>query len=203
MIDKLPISPLRFEELSGWVFIVGVIIYLTYRTIKDYMSTKQSKTSIARMVMLEDIVRGQSKIFEQLTKFMEIQAGLAIMETSPTVIMDLLHARLDGDVLRLLKETENIISINHIIDKEATKSKVESAVLATYNNTRSKLDSPLYKGKRASCFMSKKFIPIIRDVIIDYVYREDRSHEMFILQLQRSMEDVRYDFYSHMQDALQ
>lgn len=192
---NFPIQPIQFETMNGWILIAVLMIYFVFRIVSDVVKYKTSKNTKDRLSLLERFVENQTQLNTQIAQFFEIQAGKAIRETPSDMVKEMLSARLDSDILKLLLEMDNVIQLNHIDNIEATASKIEGICLSHFNSTKALMDMPLYKGKTTGRYLCKSWVGKIKAVCVDYVYSSDRNHERLILNLRRVASDIKYDFY--------
>lgn len=96
-------------------------------------------------------------------------------------------------VCRMIKK---IREENHIIDKEATRSKIRKLLTNLYNDRNSRFDFYRYRGKKLSEYCNPEWIEWVAKVIEDELYNEAGANNgRAYTNVSAVYENIKLDFY--------
>lgn len=145
--------------------------------------------------LMEELLDETKRQNEQLTDISEglkPETQLRIKNTSG-VYFDLAIEK----VCRIIKKVREE---NHIVDREATKSKIRTLLINLHEDRNSRFDYYTYRGKRLSSYTSPAWIDWVEEVVIKEVYSEKPNNSRAHTNVSAVYEKIKLDFYHNMNE---
>lgn len=103
-------------------------------------------------------------------------------------------------VCRLIKK---IREENHIVDKEATKTKIHTLLHNLYEDRNSRFDNFRYRGKRLSEYCNPDWIEWVAQVIESELYNEaEANNSRAYTNVKAVYDNIKLDFYHRITNQL-
>ena len=103
-------------------------------------------------------------------------------------------------VCRLIKK---IREENHIVDKEATKTKIHTLLHNLYEDRNSRFDNFRYRGKRLSEYCNPDWIEWVAQVIESELYNEAGANNgRAYTNVKAVYDNIKLDFYHRITNQL-
>lgn len=87
---------------------------------------------------------------------------------------------------------------NHIVDREATKSKIRTLLQNLHDDRNTKFDCFTYRGKRLSTYTSDAWVDWVADVVEKEVYSDPINESRALTNVQEVYKKIKLDFYHKM-----
>lgn len=185
------ISDLGMMAMTAAFFLVlsallWVACFKWFKSIIDGMIKGNAK-------MVDDLLietRKQNDMLNDISEGLRPETQLRLKNMT-SVFFDLAVEK----VCRMIKKVREE---NHIVDKEATKSKVRTLVQNLHEDRASRFDSYSYRGKRLSHYVNTEWIDWVSDVILNEVYNKKVNNGRAYTNVQAVYDKIKLDFYHRM-----
>lgn len=164
------------------VFFIGMS-YLIFKVVRDNnnkMVESQARTEAQNAQIIE-----QNKTIQTLlSKIAETASTEAMLEQTKWNAEKLLRVSFDTNLITILKGASEILSHNHIADKEFTENRIQSLVNSSHFERVKWLNSFRYKGtKLGEIANTEKWIDKKVDIVRKFIYSEDKSRDILVRDL--------------------
>lgn len=145
--------------------------------------------------IMTDLLNETKRQNEQLTDISEglrPETQLRIKNTSGIYF--------DFAVEKVCRIIKKVREENHIIDREATKSKIRTLLINLHEDRNSRFDYYTYRGKRLTSYTSPVWIDWVEEVVTKEVYSETPNNSRAYTNVSAVYERIKLDFYHKMND---
>lgn len=169
------ILKLIFEQPDAYKFVIGIFVLFILPQIINIVNTI-IKNKTVRVSTHETKVRVESiqQDIKLIKDRIDIMYSDNFDECTPTQIEYMFRGRVSIDIDLLIKNTKQVIFINHISDKDTTRNKVYSGCSTVFANTRIVLNHFKRNGKPCGSFInSELWTDNICEIITTFIYNAD------------------------------
>lgn len=187
--DTIEVSR-AISELGVLIVLAGLMVvffigmgYLIFKVVRDNnnkMVESQARTEAQNAQIIE-----QNKTIQTLlSKIAETASTEAMLEQTKWNAEKLLRVSFDTNLITILKGASEILSHNHIADKEFTENRIQSLVNSSHFERVKWLNSFRYKGtKLGEIANTEKWIDKKVDIVRKFIYSEDKSRDILVRDL--------------------
>jgi hypothetical protein len=129
----------------------------------------------------------QNDMLADIAEGLRPETQLRIKNTTNTYF-DLAAERVCRIIRKVRKE-------NHIVDHDATMSKINTLLLNLHEDRNSRFDSYTFRGKRLTTYTSAEWVDWVAEVVEKEVYNEKENLERTYTNVQAVYEKIKLDFY--------
>ena len=144
------------------------------------------------MVDLLDETKRQNEQLADISEGLQSETQLRIKNTSGIYF--------DFAVEKVCRIIKKVRDENHIIDREATRRKINTLITNLHEDRNSRFDYYTYRGKRLSNYTSKKWVGWVADVVEKEVYNETQNNSRAYTNVSAVYERIKLDFYHNMNE---
>ena len=144
------------------------------------------------MVDLLDETKRQNEQLADISEGLQSETQLRIKNTSGIYF--------DFAVEKVCRIIKKVRDENHIIDREATRRKINTLITNLHEDRNSRFDYYTYRGKRLSNYTSKKWVGWVADVVEKEVYNETQNNSRAYTNVSAVYEGIKLDFYHNMNE---
>lgn len=183
------ISEYGFMTIVCSIFLVlsASLMIVSFKWFKGIIE-KIIKDFSAQLETLQQTANRNGEAMVDIAEGLMPETQLRIKNTSG-VYFDLATEK----VCRMIKK---IREENHIIDKEATRSKIRKLLTNLYNDRNSRFDFYRYRGKKLSEYSNPEWIEWVAKVIEDELYNEAGANNgRAYTNVSAVYENIKLDFY--------
>lgn len=144
------------------------------------------------MVDLLDETKRQNEQLADISEGLQPETQLRIKNTSGIYF--------DFAVEKVCRIIKKVRDENHIIDREATRRKINTLITNLHEDRNSRFDYYTYRGKRLSNYTSKKWVEWVADVVEKEVYNETQNNSRAYTNVSAVYERIKLDFYHNMNE---
>lgn len=144
------------------------------------------------MVDLLDETKRQNEQLADISEGLQSETQLRIKNTSGIYF--------DFAVEKVCRIIKKVRDENHIIDREATRRKINTLITNLHEDRNSRFDYYTYRGKRLSNYTSKKWVEWVADVVEKEVYNETQNNSRAYTNVSAVYERIKLDFYHNMNE---
>ncbi len=143
--------------------------------------------------MVNDLLvetRKQNDMLTDISEGLRPETQLRIKHTTG-VFFDLAIEK----VCRIIKKVREE---NHIVDKDATRTKIHTLILNIHEDRNSRFDCFNYRGKKLSSYINPDWVEWVAEVVEREVYSDTINHGRAYTNVQAVYERIKIDFYHRM-----
>lgn len=143
--------------------------------------------------MVSDLLaetRKQNDMLTDISEGLRPETQLRIKHTTG-VFFDLAIEK----VCRIIKKVREE---NHIVDKDATRTKIHTLILNIHEDRNSRFDCFNYRGKKLSSYINPDWVEWVAEVVEREVYSDTINHGRAYTNVQAVYERIKIDFYHRM-----
>lgn len=144
------------------------------------------------MVDLLDETKRQNEQLADISEGLQPETQLRIKNTSGIYF--------DFAVEKVCRIIKKVRDENHIIDREATRRKINTLITNLHEDRNSRFDYYTYRGKRLSNYTSKEWVEWVADVVEKEVYNETQNNSRAYTNVSAVYERIKLDFYHNMNE---
>lgn len=144
------------------------------------------------MADLLDETKRQNEQLADISEGLQPETQLRIKNTSGIYF--------DFAVEKVCRIIKKVRDENHIIDREATRRKINTLITNLHEDRNSRFDYYTYRGKRLSNYTSKKWVEWVADVVEKEVYNETQNNSRAYTNVSAVYERIKLDFYHNMNE---
>nr|WP_315075498.1 hypothetical protein [uncultured Porphyromonas sp.] len=144
------------------------------------------------MVDLLDETKRQNEQLADISEGLQSETQLRIKNTSGIYF--------DFAVEKVCRIIKKVRDENHIIDREATRRKINTLITNLHEDRNSRFDYYTYRGKRLSNYTSKEWVEWVADVVEKEVYNETQNNSRAYTNVSAVYERIKLDFYHNMNE---
>ena len=168
------------------LFATGVMVW-NMRSYKNIIEKIMSEYS-DKLDKIHNTAKDNSQIM------LEIAEGL-IPETRLR-IKSISNAFFDLSVERVCRIIKRVREENHIIDKEATRTKIRTLLTNLFEDRNSKMDCFTFRGKRLSGYTNREWITGVSEVVENEIYNEaGQNNGRAYTNVNMVYDKIKLDFY--------
>ena len=168
------------------LFATGVMVW-NMRSYKNIIEKIMSEYS-DKLDKIHNTAKDNSQIM------LEIAEGL-IPETRLR-IKSISNAFFDLSVERVCRIIKRVREENHIIDKEATRTKIRTLLTNLFEDRNSKMDCFTFRGKRLSGYTNRKWITWVSEVVENEIYNDaGQNNGRAYTNVNMVYDKIKLDFY--------
>ncbi|MDE6176103.1 MAG: hypothetical protein K2F71_01015 [Paramuribaculum sp.] len=182
-LGMMAITAAFFLLLSA---LLWVACFRWFKSIIDNMI--KGNTQMVSDLLVE--TRKQNDMLTDISEGLRPETQLRIKHTTG-VFFDLAIER----VCRIIKKVREE---NHIVDKEATRSKIHTLILNIHDDRSSRFDCFNYRGKKLSSYINSDWVEWVAEVVEREVYSDTVNHGRAYTNVQAVYERIKIDFYHRM-----
>lgn len=182
------VSNFGFMAVASGVYllITAALLFFCFRWFKSIIDDIIKKNQST----MEDLLAETKKQNEQLQ---DISEGLR-PETQMR-IKNTTNAFFDLAVEKVCRIVRKVKEENHIVDKEATRSKIRTLLLNLHEDRNTRLDCYTYKGKKLSSYTSLEWVDWVADIVEKEVYDNTVNNSRTYSNVSLIYEQIKIDFY--------
>lgn len=165
-----------FEQEEAYKFVLGLAVIFILPPIVNIVNTwirNKNLNSFMRATNHELSVL--SLDLNLIKEKINLMFNENVEESSLVQMEAVFRGRVSIDIELMIRNTKNVIVINHIENKEVTRSKVVTFCNTVYSNTSLTLDNFKRDGVKGSNFTDKGWTAIVTEIIYDFIYSVDDS----------------------------
>lgn len=144
------------------------------------------------MADLLDETKRQNEQLADISEGLQPETQLRIKNTSGIYF--------DFAVEKVCRIIKKVRDENHIIDREATRRKINTLITNLHEDRNSRFDYYTYRGKRLSNYTSKEWVEWVADVVEKEVYNETQNNSRVYTNVSAVYERIKLDFYHNMNE---
>lgn len=144
------------------------------------------------MVDLLDETKRQNEQLADISEGLQPETQLRIKNTSGIYF--------DFAVEKVCRIIKKVRDENHIIDREATRRKINTLITNLHEDRNSRFDYYTYRGKRLSNYTSREWVEWVADVVEKEVYNETQNNSRAYTNVSAVYERIKLDFYHNMNE---
>lgn len=182
-LGMMAITAAFFLLLSA---LLWVACFRWFKSIIDNMI--KGNTQMVSDLLVE--TRKQNDMLTDISEGLRPETQLRIKHTTG-VFFDLAIEK----VCRIIKKVREE---NHIVDKEATRSKIHTLILNIHDDRSSRFDCFNYRGKKLSSYINPDWVEWVAEVVEREVYSDTINHGRAYTNVQAVYERIKIDFYHRM-----
>lgn len=182
-LGMMAITAAFFLLLSA---LLWVACFRWFKSIIDNMI--KGNTQMVNDLLVE--TRKQNDMLTDISEGLRPETQLRIKHTTG-VFFDLAIEK----VCRIIKKVREE---NHIIDKDATRTKIHTLILNIHEDRNSRFDCFNYRGKKLSSYINQDWVEWVAEVVEREVYSDTINHGRAYTNVQAVYERIKIDFYHRM-----
>lgn len=179
-LGMMAITAAFFLLLSA---LLWVACFRWFKSIIDNMI--KGNTQMVNDLLVE--TRKQNDMLTDISEGLRPETQLRIKHTTG-VFFDLAIEK----VCRIIKKVREE---NHIIDKDATRTKIHTLILNIHEDRNSRFDCFNYRGKKLSSYINPDWVEWVAEVVESEVYSDTINHGRAYTNVQAVYERIKIDFY--------
>lgn len=144
------------------------------------------------MIDLLDETKRQNEQLADISEGLQPETQLRIKNTSGIYF--------DFAVEKVCRIIKKVRDENHIIDREATRRKINTLITNLHEDRNSRFDYYTYRGKRLSNYTSREWVEWVADVVEKEVYNETQNNSRAYTNVSAVYERIKLDFYHNMNE---
>lgn len=144
------------------------------------------------MIDLLDETKRQNEQLADISEGLQPETQLRIKNTSGIYF--------DFAVEKVCRIIKKVRDENHIVDREATRRKINTLITNLHEDRNSRFDYYTYRGKRLSNYTSKEWVEWVADVVEKEVYNETQNNSRAYTNVSAVYERIKLDFYHNMNE---
>lgn len=164
------------------IFFIGMVyfVFKVLRNTNTKMLESQNRTESQNSQIIE-----QNKTMQSLlSKIAETESVEALLEQTKWNAEKLLRVSFDTNLIILLKGSSEILSHNHIADREFTEKRIQALVNSAHYDRVKWLNSFKYKGSKLGEIANTEiWIENKVDIIRKFIYSEDKNRDLLVRDL--------------------
>lgn len=182
-LGMMAITAAFFLLLSA---LLWVACFRWFKSIIDNMI--KGNTQMVNDLLVE--TRKQNDMLTDISEGLRPETQLRIKHTTG-VFFDLAIEK----VCRIIKKVREE---NHIIDKDATRTKIHTLILNIHEDRNSRFDCFNYRGKKLSSYINPDWVEWVAEVVEREVYSDTINHGRAYTNVRAVYERIKIDFYHRM-----
>lgn len=182
-LGMMAITAAFFLLLSA---LLWVACFRWFKSIIDNMI--KGNTQMVNDLLVE--TRKQNDMLTDISEGLRPETQLRIKHTTG-VFFDLAIEK----VCRIIKKVREE---NHIIDKDATRTKIHTLILNIHEDRNSRFDCFNYREKKLSSYINPDWVEWVAEVVEREVYSDTINHGRAYTNVQAVYERIKIDFYHRM-----
>lgn len=182
-LGMMAITAAFFLLLSA---LLWVACFRWFKSIIDNMI--KGNTQMVNDLLVE--TRKQNDMLTDISEGLRPETQLRIKHTTG-VFFDLAIEK----VCRIIKKVREE---NHIIDKDATRTKIHTLILNIHEDRNSRFDCFNYRGKKLSSYINPDWVEWVAEAVEREVYSDTINHGRAYTNVQAVYERIKIDFYHRM-----
>lgn len=182
-LGMMAITAAFFLLLSA---LLWVACFRWFKSIIDNMI--KGNTQMVSDLLVE--TRKQNDMLTDISEGLRPETQLRIKHTTG-VFFDLAIEK----VCRIIKKVREE---NHIVDKDATRTKIHTLILNIHEDRNSRFDCFNYRGKKLSSYINPDWVEWVAEVVEREVYSDTINHGRAYTNVQAVYERIKIDFYHRM-----
>lgn len=178
----LAIAAGTFILLSAllWIF-----IFSWFKSIINNLIEKQT----AQSQQLLDVTNEQNAKLDDISEGMRNETLLRIRNISYAYFK--LSKYMASDIIKQVREE------NHIVDKEATRTKIHSLVKNLHDDRNTSFDCFTYRGHKLSSFTDPEWIDVVSNIVEAEIYHpEGRDDRRAFSNVSVAYDNIKLSFYN-------
>ena len=161
-----------FEQDDAYRFIIGVIVLIvipqSITLINTFIKNKETKKFNNSIVNKLEVFTSSIETIRDRT---ELMYRNNFEEATLIQIENMFRGRIYIDIDNLIKNTKQVVLINHIEDKETTKSKLDNHCKTVIENTKLVMNHFKHNGIPCGAFVNKEWANILSKIIFNFLYQ--------------------------------
>lgn len=159
---------------------MGIFLFKMMRNTNDIILSSQKRVESQNEVIIQNNKINQSL----LQKIVEKETTESLLEQTKWNAEKLLRVSFDTNLIMLLKGASEILSHNHIADKEFTEARIRSLVNSAHFDRVKWLNSFRYNGSRLGDLANtESWIEKKVEIIRKFIYSTDKSRDLLVRDL--------------------
>lgn len=159
---------------------MGVFLFKMMRNTNEKIVESQQRSEKQN----EQIIRQNDTIQGLLQKIADAETTESLLEQTKWNAEKILKASFDANLLNILKGTSEILSHNHIEDREFTERRIRSLVNTAHRDRVKWLNNFRYKGSRLGDFAdSESWMEKKVEIIRSYIYSANHNRDALVRDL--------------------
>lgn len=159
---------------------MGIVLFKMMKSTNEKMLESQNRSEKQN----EQIIEQNKTIKSLLNKIADTETAEALLEQTKWNAEKLLRVSFDTNLIMLLKGASEILSHNHIADKEFTEARIRALVNSAHFDRVKWLNSFRYKGSRLGDLANtESWIEKKVEIIRKFIYSTDKSRDLLVRDL--------------------
>jgi hypothetical protein len=163
---------LLFEQEDAYKFIIGIIVFIvipqSISLINTFIKNKEIKKFNRGVVAKIEVFTSSIETIRDRT---ELIYRNNFEEATLIQIENMFRGRIYIDIDNLIKSTKQVVLINHIEDKEATKIKLDNHCKTVIENTKLVMNHFKHNGIPCGAFVNKDWATILSKIVFNFLYQ--------------------------------
>lgn len=162
---------------------MGIFLFKMMRNTNEIILSSQKRVESQNEMIIQNNKINQ----ELLQKIVEKETAESLLEQTKWNSEKLLRVSFDTNLIMLLKGASEILSHNHIADKEFTEARIRSLVNSAHFDRVKWLNTFRYKGSRLGDLANtESWIEKKVEIIHKFIYSADKSRDLLVRDLSLS-----------------
>lgn len=156
--------------------------------------------------IIDSTMRNNAKMMSELLETTNAQNDLlndiadGMRPTTLLQIKSISNTCFDLSVERVCRIIKKVREENHIVDKEATRSKIRTLLCNLHEDRNSRFDNTRYRGKTLTQYTSPVWIDWVAETVEREVYAQTQNNARAFTNVEAIYAKIRLDFYHRLQD---
>ncbi len=183
-LGMMAVTAAFFLILSAMMMIA---IFKWFKSIINQMM-KDNKASVQE---LTKITNAQTDMLQDISEGLRTETQLRIR--------NLTGFAFDLSIEQVCRLIKKVRKENHIIDREATATKIRKALKVIHDDRNSRFDPFTFRGKPLSDYCSEEWIEDVAKVVESELYNEDgENNARAYTNVKLAYDNIKTDFYQHL-----
>ena len=183
-LGMMAVTAAFFLILSAMMMIA---IFKWFKSIINQMM-KDNKASVQE---LTKITNAQTDMLQDISEGLRTETQLRIRNRTGFAF--------DLSIEQVCRLIKKVRKENHIIDREATATKIRKALKVIHDDRNSRFDPFTFRGKPLSDYCSEEWIEDVAKVVESELYNEDgENNARAYTNVKLAYDNIKTDFYQHL-----
>lgn len=169
-----------------YLFVTAAILFFCFRWFKTIIDNIIKKNQATMDELLEE-TKKQNEQLQDISEGLRPETQMRIKNTA--------NAFFDLAVEKVCRIIRKVREENHIVDKEATRTKIRTLLLNLHEDRNSRFDCYTYKGKKLSSYTSIEWVDWVANIVEKEVYDSSVNNGRAYSNVSLVYEQIKIDFY--------
>lgn len=185
------VSNFGFMAVASAVYLIitAALLFFCFRWFKTIIDNI-IKNNQSTMEELLSETKKQNEQLQDISEGLKPETLLRIKNTS--------NAYFDLAIEKVCRIVKKVREENHIVDKDATRSKIRTLLINLHEDRNTRFDHYTYKGKKLSCYTSLEWVDWVAEIVEKEVYDSTVNNGRTYSNINLIYEKIKIDFYHRM-----